>query len=221
MSMSTTSTTINKKVAVAQLCSTASKLDNLINVARCACLAKNEECVMLFLPECFGFIGESAAQTLKEAEPPIHDDNTENESSVTDMLTQIVSGSDEELLRVEEQSVGTRHTSISLLDGLRAVARASGMWISAGGMHVAGGPPARDASSPRVYNTHVILDSEGHIKADYRKVHLFDVSIPGKVDLRESRTTAPGKENVLCDSPIGKSEQRILIFQITVNFYLP
>lgn len=33
---------------------------------------------------------------------------------------------------------------------------------------------------------------------------MFDVSIPGKVNLQESKTTNAGKQLVVCDSPIGK-----------------
>ena len=38
----------------------------------------------------------------------------------------------------------------------------------------------------------------------YRKSHMFDVSIPNKVNLKESATTAPGTDLVVCDSPVGR-----------------
>ena len=95
-------------------------------------------------------------------------------------------------------------SKISILDGLRTIARESSLWISGGGMHIGGAPPDEKEGSPRVYNTHVIVDEKGHVQALYRKIHLFDVSIPGKVELRESKTTAPGTEVMLCDSPLGK-----------------
>ena len=91
----------------------------------------------------------------------------------------------------------------SVLDGLKMIAQESGLWISGGGMHVADAPPHPISHQPRVYNTHVILDDQGQVQSLYRKIHLFDVSIPGKVELRESNTTAPGTELVVCDSPIG------------------
>jgi predicted amidohydrolase len=97
---------------------------------------------------------------------------------------------------------------VSLLDGLKKIAKKSSLWLSAGGMHVSGAPPASDdeESRPRVYNTHVVLDNDGEVRCTYRKIHLFDVSIPGKVNLRESSTTAPGTELQVCDSPAGKSD---------------
>jgi predicted amidohydrolase len=160
---------------------------------------------MLFLPECFGFIGMSSEETLKNAEPPIMEDTSKNVKSVQEYLARIVSQPSESPAEPICQVDGAG--TISLLDGLRTIAKESGLWISAGGMHEAGAPVADadcDDKSERVYNSHVVLDSDGIIKALYRKIHLFDVSIPGKVSLRESSTTAPGSKLVVCDSPIGK-----------------
>jgi len=55
----------------------------------------------------------------------------------------------------------------------------------------------------RVYNTSVLLDPTGAACAVYRKMHLFDVSIRGKVDLRESRFVAPGDTPVVADTALG------------------
>jgi predicted amidohydrolase len=87
--------------------------------------------------------------------------------------------------------------------GLRTIAVESGLWISGGGIHFGGAPPDPVTGNPRVYNTHVIINEKGILRCLYRKIHLFDVSIPDKVDLRESKTTAGGTELVTCDSPIG------------------
>jgi len=204
--MSTSTSTTNRitKIAVAQLCSTSCKLDNLLYVAQCAGWASHSESRMLFLPECFGFLGTSSDQTLAAAEPLPTDDSKQNSDEVTQALIKMVQGcaSNKEgpvastcadLSLSEDDDRG-----ISLMDGLRTIARASGLWISAGGMHVA------VSNEPRVYNTHIVLDDSGMLRSQYRKMHLFDVSIPGKVDLRESKTTKAGEELVVCpDSPIG------------------
>ena len=155
---------------------------------------------MLFLPECFGFMGESSQQTLEQAEPPILQDATENEPKLQAFLKQIASGHAD--ITVDNTDTMPNAGQVSLLDGLRVIARESGLWISAGGMHESGAPPAEN-DQPRVYNTHVILDKDGTVQALYRKSHLFDVSIPNKVNLRESATTAPGTQLVVCDSPVG------------------
>jgi predicted amidohydrolase len=51
----------------------------------------------------------------------------------------------------------------------------------------------------RSYNTAVVVDPRGQLVARYRKVHLFDVDIPGRATLRESEATAPGDELVVVD----------------------
>ena len=57
--------------------------------------------------------------------------------------------------------------------------------------------------SDRCYNTSVYLTSTGDIAAMYRKIHLFDVSIPDGPQLMESRQTAPGDKAVCVQSPMG------------------
>jgi predicted amidohydrolase len=55
-------------------------------------------------------------------------------------------------------------------------------------------------TSPEVgkfFNTSVVIDSNGSIVATYRKVHLFDVNVPGAVTQRESDIIAPGNEMVV------------------------
>jgi predicted amidohydrolase len=49
------------------------------------------------------------------------------------------------------------------------------------------------------YNTSVVLSPSGDIAASYRKVHLFDVNVPGGVEHRESRNIAPGDQLVVAD----------------------
>jgi deaminated glutathione amidase len=47
------------------------------------------------------------------------------------------------------------------------------------------------------FNTSVVIDPTGQIVATYRKIHLFDVDVPGAVVQRESDVIAPGREMVL------------------------
>jgi predicted amidohydrolase len=49
----------------------------------------------------------------------------------------------------------------------------------------------------KFFNTSVVIDSNGSIVATYRKVHLFDVNVPGAVTQRESDIIAPGNEMVV------------------------
>ncbi len=55
----------------------------------------------------------------------------------------------------------------------------------------------------KAYNTSVLIDSQGEIAAVYRKMHLFDVVIPGYVDVRESNTIKAGEEVTVASTPLG------------------
>lgn len=196
--MSTSVTTTSTKIAIAQTRTTGDKMANLFNAAKCAGWAKKAGASMLFLPECFGFIGENEGETMANAEPPVEDDTSKNLPQISEALKEIV----ETTSKVPSDfEVPLNSKPIYLLDGIKTIARASGLWIS-GTVHSKGAPPAADGS-PRNYNTHIIVDDQGELRAAYNKIHLFDVSIPGKFDLRESKSIGPGHSLVLCDSPIG------------------
>ena len=66
---------------------------------------------------------------------------------------------------------------------------------------IAGGMPERSADPKRVHNTLVALDPDGRVAASYRKIHLFDVDIPGGAQFTESATVAPGAEAVVLSTP--------------------
>ena len=71
----------------------------------------------------------------------------------------------------------------------REMARTLKMWLSVGGYHE---KPADADETKRIYNTHLLIDDEGTIRGVYRKVHLFDVDIPGGAPVYESTYTIPG-----------------------------
>ena len=81
-------------------------------------------------------------------------------------------------------------------------ARELGIWVHAGSFHEAG-PDER-----RTYNTSLIFNPAGELTATYRKIHLYDVEIPGRVSYKESRSVAPGDETVvtsIAGTPTGLS----------------
>ncbi|XP_044305138.1 deaminated glutathione amidase isoform X2 [Varanus komodoensis] len=76
------------------------------------------------------------------------------------------------------------------------------VWLSLGGFHERG---SDWESTGRIYNCHLLLDPKGAIVAAYRKTHLFDVELEGRVSLQESAFTNPGPEIVPpVSTPAGK-----------------
>lgn len=67
-------------------------------------------------------------------------------------------------------------------------ARELGIWVHTGSFHEVGPDPEH------TYNTSLVFDRDGTLAATYRKIHLYDVEIPGRVSYRESRTVAPGAD---------------------------
>lgn len=56
----------------------------------------------------------------------------------------------------------------------------------------------------KLYNTCVIYDPAGHIIGKHRKVHLFDINVPGKITFQESKVLHPGNHLTICDTKYGK-----------------
>ena len=61
-------------------------------------------------------------------------------------------------------------------------------------------PPHGDS---RCYNTSVLLGPDGKQIAVYRKIHLFDIDLPGRVTVRESDTKLAGDDVVTAKTPLG------------------
>jgi deaminated glutathione amidase len=66
------------------------------------------------------------------------------------------------------------------------------------GIYVHGGSMA-ERSDGKCFNTTLVFNPSGEIIARYRKIHLFDVEVPGGVSYRESATMKAGSDVVTCD----------------------
>ena len=87
-----------------------------------------------------------------------------------------------------------------ILSGMQALARETGAWLLLGGF------PERGSDGARIRNTSVLLDREGRIAATYRKLHLFDVDVPGGKRFRESEIVEAGEPAggvVVAETPWG------------------
>jgi deaminated glutathione amidase len=65
-----------------------------------------------------------------------------------------------------------------------------GIWVHAGSFHEVG------PDENRTFNTSLVFARDGSLAAWYRKIHLYDVEIPGRVSYQESCTVAPGADLV-------------------------
>ena len=131
---------------------------NLASCSKLVAEAAHKGCKIVFLPECFAFIGAAAGEAQAVAEP------------------------------LDGPTIGQ----------YRELARRHDVWLSLGGFQ----ERSADPSEQRIYNTHVVVDSAGAIRATYRKIHLFDVPMTG---LMESRQALPGDLGLIaCDSPCGR-----------------
>ncbi|KAF4595135.1 carbon-nitrogen hydrolase [Ophiocordyceps camponoti-floridani] len=67
---------------------------------------------------------------------------------------------------------------------------------------IGGSIPERDPEMPsRFYNTCLTFNPEGKLIDTFRKVHLFDIDIPGKIAFRESAVLSPGNKISLVPMP--------------------
>jgi predicted amidohydrolase len=76
-----------------------------------------------------------------------------------------------------------------------ALAKELGVTLHLGSMLEVSSEPGK------FFNTSVILDSSGNVRARYRKAHLFDIDVPGDVVFKESDAIAPGDELVVAECP--------------------
>ncbi len=84
-------------------------------------------------------------------------------------------------------------------DFLSETAAKLNMWILGGTIVI------RTNDSSRVANSSLLIDADGRRVARYDKIHLFDVTIPGRNEqYRESNHVLPGRDPVIADTPVGK-----------------
>jgi deaminated glutathione amidase len=82
-----------------------------------------------------------------------------------------------------------------LVTGYRELAGKLGVFLLLGSF------PEQARPGERPYNTSVLIGPQGQILARYRKLHLFDVELPGAPAYRESDCTQPGREVVTAALP--------------------
>ena len=100
--------------------------------------------------------------------------------------------------RARQQAVLSPEAADPVLAGLRAEARALGLWLLIGSLALKTG----DADG-RFANRSFLIGPDGGIVARYDKIHMFDVDVSAEETYRESAGFRPGDRAVLAETPWG------------------
>jgi omega-amidase len=57
-----------------------------------------------------------------------------------------------------------------------------------------------EADGGRLYNTSTVYNRQGELIAKHRKVHLFDIDVPGKIRFQESEVLSAGDRATVFDT---------------------
>jgi len=90
---------------------------------------------------------------------------------------------------------------------LMNAAKDLGMWIVGGSVSERVVMDKEDEEGKKVekiYNTCLVLNPDGIVVAKHRKVHLFDIDVPGGITFFESETLSPGSSVSHFESPYGE-----------------
>ena len=99
--------------------------------------------------------------------------------------------------RAETLALAEVEPEHGMLQGCRDLARETGAWVLLGSIHV------RVPGEDRIANRSYLIDDTGAIRAQYDKIHMFDVRLEGGENYRESSTFRPGTDAVIAETPWG------------------
>lgn len=72
------------------------------------------------------------------------------------------------------------------------------------GCYIIGGSIPESDSDGKLYNTSTSFGPDGAMLAKHRKVHLFDIDVPGKICFQESEVLCGGKQLTMMDTSLCK-----------------
>ncbi|KAB5535122.1 putative nitrilase [Coniochaeta sp. 2T2.1] len=86
---------------------------------------------------------------------------------------------------------------------LSAAAKEAGVYLVGGSIPelAVGDAAGEEGVEKTYYNTSLIFNPQGELLATHRKVHLFDIDIPGKIKFKESDVLSAGNKITIVDLP--------------------
>lgn len=81
-------------------------------------------------------------------------------------------------------------------EALSNIAKENGIYL------VGGSIPELSENGSLLYNTCTVWDPLGKLLGRHRKVHLFDIDIPGRITFQESKVLSPGSELTIIKTPM-------------------
>ncbi|KAF9731101.1 hypothetical protein PMIN02_010531 [Paraphaeosphaeria minitans] len=160
------------KVALVQLACTADKAHNLSHARTKVLEATERGAKIVVLPECFNS-PYGTKYFPQYAETLLPSPPTENQSPTFHALSKLAK-------EANAYIVGGSIPELVEEDGAK----------SGQGTH-----------GKKWYNTNLTFAPSGELLATHRKVHLFDIDIPGKIKFKESDVLSPGNKITLVDIP--------------------
>ena len=167
------------RLALCQLHVTEDKSSNLIQAADAISSAAADGAKLIVLPECFNspYDTKCFPEYAEEIPSPLILPSV----ALTETPTSDVSDVDEK-----------KHPSTHMLC---SNAKKHSVYI------IGGSIPEREGKN--VYNTCVVVGPDGNIILKHRKMHLFDIDVPGKITFRESDTLTGGSDMSVFATPYG------------------
>ncbi|MFH0924176.1 MAG: carbon-nitrogen hydrolase family protein [bacterium] len=126
--------------------------------------------------------GEDKEKNLERAQHLINQATIEGAKIIALPESFIYRGKDITSPQVAENISGRAITSLSTL------AKELEIYILAGSIYES------IPNEKKVYNTSILIDNQGAVKAIYRKIHLFDVTLPNGLEVKESTHLLTGKD---------------------------
>nr|XP_046155414.1 omega-amidase NIT2 isoform X2 [Oncorhynchus gorbuscha] len=68
-------------------------------------------------------------------------------------------------------------------------------------VYLVGGSIPEEDDGGKLYNTCPVFGPDGSLVLKHRKIHLFDIDVPGKIRFQESETLSPGSNLSVFDTP--------------------